>query len=667
MAIRKAHRLVSRLGVLLILLAGFASATNSAAGLSSQTSGPAEIQYHTVATFQTGTSASFVNTASLVGAGSDWVAYTLSYYACGHCGFVPTKIGLRNDYDRTDKLIKAAVDSSRGDPASIEYAQFVMPYLIWKQPARPNPAQAANFAPGDFDCSLCYYDVTTGKGGQFADLAGLGFQVAAPLTVGPMSLDRQGSGRVMMWVHPAQTSGLKVTGSIWIVNLKTGEKTMIYSLPQAAYISEMVMSGDLAVWLQDPTETGQDVYAFRLSDSAPHKINVAGRLNSIKTNGSSLFAWKTDDTTAYANGGVIAQINPDTGAATPIPNTSFTYDVYGDRLAWFIEAQPAIYNLVDKSVISSDPITVVPYNPQVTNRQLVPWLDHDQFTFSIVTFGGNGTVYDHMIGQAWLLAPNSSFNNQWAKSDLPVLRGSVNRSWLWGIRGQYHGWERYDQAPGGKRLVQYFDKARMEINNPAGNPNDPYFVTNGLLTVEMVGGEISFGDEMQITASVPCTIPVAGDPRKDNLLTPGYSALRGVASIHGENQAPNRTGQYVNEAIDVNGVVRAETTNTRASKYVAYVSQTGHNIPDVFNSYLGGMKADFGYDWTFALGYPITEAYWTKMMVQHQEYPVMIQAYQRRVLTYVPSLPQPWKVQMGNVGQHYFEWRYTQNSEVSLP
>jgi sortase A len=31
------------------------------------------------------------------------------------------------------------------------------------------------------------------------------------------------------------------------------------------------------------------------------------------------------------------------------------------------------------------------------------------------------------------------------------------------------------------------------------------------------------------------------------------------------------------------------------------------------------------------------------------------------VLTYAPGLPQGWRVQMGNIGQHYFQWRYGSN------
>ena len=665
MASRTVSRSLAALLGLAILLAGFASVAASSAGLSAQPRvlNPREIVTRTMMTFATNVSASSARTATLVGAGGDWVAYTLSYYACGHCGFVPTRIGLRNDYDRTDKVIQGAVDSTQGDPVSIDQVQFVMPYLVWRQPARPAPGEAANFTKGDFDCTLCYYNVTTGQGGQLVDLAGLGMQTASLLTASPLALDRQGSGRVLMWVHADLPGGGKAPGQIWIVDIKSGEKSALLSGEQQAAISEMAFSGDLAAWLQDATESGQDIFVYKQGDGAPRKVSSPGKLTLLKTNGTSLFAWKHDEAKEFASGGVVVQIDPGTEVTKPILNTTSSYDVYGTRLAGFHEEQPGLRDLTTGAIISGEP--VIPYDFDAANFKMVPWLDHDQFTFSALTTDIHGTILAHSIGQAWLLPPNSVFQSVLFARDRPGVRGDTARAWLWGMRGHYYGWERYDEAPGGRRLVQYFDKTRMEINNPNSDENAPYYVTNGLLAVEMIGGQISLGDQTQITATVPSTIPVAGDPRKDNPLTPGYSALRGVASLHGENQAQRRIGLYVVEAIDINGFISLERDNSRLSKYVAYVPETGHNIPDVFMSYLQDLKGAYGYDWTYAFGYPITEAYWTRMKVQYMEYPVMIQAYQRRVLTYIPGFAKPWDVQPGNVGQHYFEWRYTQNSAVA--
>jgi Tol biopolymer transport system component len=37
---------------------------------------------------------------------------------------------------------------------------------------------------------------------------------------------------------------------------------------------------------------------------------------------------------------------------------------------------------------------------------------------------------------------------------------------------------------------------------------------------------------------------------------------------------------------------------------------------------------------------------------------VLVQLFERRVLTYTPSNPAGFQVEMGNVGQHYYRWRY---------
>ncbi|HYP39245.1 MAG TPA: hypothetical protein VEX13_02710 [Chloroflexia bacterium] len=262
----------------------------------------------------------------------------------------------------------------------------------------------------------------------------------------------------------------------------------------------------------------------------------------------------------------------------------------------------------------------------------------------------------------WLVPPDPAFDQQWARSDRQVAAGTASRSWLWGPGPTGIVREPYAEAEGGARVVEYYDKGRMEANDSTRDRADPYYVTNGLLVTEMVSGQFQVGSMATISASVPCTIPIAGDPRKDNPLTPSYSALTGVASLHGDHQAPNRTGQQVSELLDVNGNVGKVQSHSRLARYAAFAQETGHNIPDVFLTYLSGMKSAYGAEWTYILGYPITEAYWTMMRVNGKDYAVLVQAYQRRVLTYTPDLPAAWRVQQGNAGQHYFEWRYKLNT-----
>jgi hypothetical protein len=86
--------------------------------------------------------------------------------------------------------------------------------------------------------------------------------------------------------------------------------------------------------------------------------------------------------------------------------------------------------------------------------------------------------------------------------------------------------EPFKEGTNGQHLVQYFDKARMEINS-AVSPNDPYDVTNGLLVVEMVSGRVQTGvNDFQSVGS--SDVQIAGDPGSD---APGYGALANVASV----------------------------------------------------------------------------------------------------------------------------------------
>ena len=66
-----------------------------------------------------------------------------------------------------------------------------------------------------------------------------------------------------------------------------------------------------------------------------------------------------------------------------------------------------------------------------------------------------------------LTPANPSFRQVWERTDKPVADLRTNRTWLWGP-GAFTGaiTEPYADSPGGYRQVQYFDKARMEINQP---------------------------------------------------------------------------------------------------------------------------------------------------------------------------------------------------------
>ncbi|MCL5256575.1 MAG: hypothetical protein M1319_02125 [Chloroflexi bacterium] len=263
---------------------------------------------------------------------------------------------------------------------------------------------------------------------------------------------------------------------------------------------------------------------------------------------------------------------------------------------------------------------------------------------------------------------DQAFKNVWDRTDYLVSLNAVERSWYWGPTPLFQSQERYGPNAGDSRLVQYFDKSRMEINNPAGDRSSQWFVTNGLLVKELISGQMQISDS-QFEARTPADIPVAGDPRNVNPNAPSYAALAGVASLQNDKRAANRVGQVVDETIGPDGKT-GENANLglyAGTKIAQYDDHLGHNIPQAFWDFMtsngsvlvnGQVRNETLIDWVFVMGYPITEPYWARVVVGGRERDVMIQAFERRVLTYTPSNAVSWQVEMGNVGQHYYNWRY---------
>ncbi len=140
----------------------------------------------------------------------------------------------------------------------------------------------------------------------------------------------------------------------------------------------------------------------------------------------------------------------------------------------------------------------------------------------------------------------------WNRTDAAVAAGKSSRSWLCDPQPMTAGLvEPYAQAPQGRRLVQYFDKARMEINNPAGNRNDLWYVTNRLLPVELITGRMQVGDS-QFVDRAPATLSAIGDP--DNTF-PTYADLRKVFTREG---AGDRIGDPVTGLLFPDGTIGEE-------------------------------------------------------------------------------------------------------------
>jgi hypothetical protein len=261
-----------------------------------------------------------------------------------------------------------------------------------------------------------------------------------------------------------------------------------------------------------------------------------------------------------------------------------------------------------------------------------------------------------------------AFFGVWERTDALVAQGVVNRTWLWGPTAGPQRREPWTDSPGGTRLVQYFDKGRMEITNPSAPPTDPFYVTNGLLAVELIGGQAQTGPAT-FTPGSPAQIPIAGDRTDAN--APTYASFRPVTNLPGaDHHVADATGQPVNQAITRAGTVGPLPAPRQdyGVRVAYYEPTTGHNVPDVFWTFLnspgtvlvGGqvVPRPLFDPWFSLTGLPISEAYWSYVNIAGVNTEVLIQPFERRVLTYAPNNPEGFQVEMGNIGLHYLEWRY---------
>ena len=109
-------------------------------------------------------------------------------------------------------------------------------------------------------------------------------------------------------------------------------------------------------------------------------------------------------------------------------------------------------------------------------------------------------------------------------------------------------------------------------------------------------------------------------------------------------------------------------TDPRGVRCTVVVAETRHCVASPFWDYLGGRgpvyeggvygSGSLFLPFFYATGLPIAEAYWTDLKVGGQRQPVLVQAFERRILTYNPANQAGWQVEMGNVGRHYYQWRY---------
>jgi hypothetical protein len=141
---------------------------------------------------------------------------------------------------------------------------------------------------------------------------------------------------------------------------------------------------------------------------------------------------------------------------------------------------------------------------------------------------------------------------------------------------------------------------------------------------------------------------------------------------------PDRTNEKVTATLARNGQLGENSLlgAVDGATYVYWERTLGHNIPKVFWDFLNqtgtvydgrGLVNGKVFDWVQTMGYPISDAYWVRTNVAGIPRDVMVQLYERRILTFTPSNPAGFHVEMGNVGRHYHNWRYNPKYNLALP
>jgi hypothetical protein len=260
---------------------------------------------------------------------------------------------------------------------------------------------------------------------------------------------------------------------------------------------------------------------------------------------------------------------------------------------------------------------------------------------------------------------DSRFEARWARTDEPVSSGIATRTWIWGPSPYTEGgWETYLGAPDDIRLVLYFDKSRMELTDPDAAGDDIWGVTQGLLALEMMRGEIQVGDAEFIQhIDGPSTENVAGDPGENN--GPTYATMGMMI-----DEPARAEGTVIDDRLHLDGSITTETGLADLGVMAAHqvtIDWIDHTIASVFWDFMNseGLVWDgqaYVNDALFlnpyyATGLPVTEAYWTAVRVDGVERDVLAQCFERRCLTYTPDNEDGWQVEAGNVGQHYYRWR----------
>ncbi len=256
---------------------------------------------------------------------------------------------------------------------------------------------------------------------------------------------------------------------------------------------------------------------------------------------------------------------------------------------------------------------------------------------------------------------NETVAEVWERSDGAVSRGDADRAWLWGPAPITTSTEYYPESPTGNRTLVYYNKGRLDILDADASSANEWYAVGGLLVHEMLAGRVQLGDTFFVEREQP-NIPLTGDFNQEQPVT--YATLAPFTSAWtaaggdgfatgGERSVEARTGETVMAYLGGDGRLVPNAMLESAVRFSSFDETTGHNIADVFADW----NAAQPYHELYLLGHPVSEPYWIETVVNGETQTVLVQAFQRRVLTYNVNNPAGWQVESANVGDHYRAWR----------
>ncbi|CAN5666303.1 hypothetical protein BH23CHL2_BH23CHL2_28600 [soil metagenome] len=276
----------------------------------------------------------------------------------------------------------------------------------------------------------------------------------------------------------------------------------------------------------------------------------------------------------------------------------------------------------------------------------------------LVVFASGALAFQPAVAERVAPTGHGLFHRLWARTELPVIEGAASRSWIWGETAITPLVS--EPNADNTRIVQYFDKGGMQFNpDPAIQIGNPAYVMASPLAYEMLPGQLASGDQWG-----PSGIGIAGDA--DDVSGPTYATFTDL-----RDAPPPADGALLTEAVDRQGNRSHDDRLAQFGVTAAYrVTLPGldHQIASPFWEFIQSSgpvyeaarvldEPMFEDQWAM-IGLPLTEAYWSRVKLNGEISDVLVQVFERRVLTYTPTMPDGWQVQIANTGRHYVDWRF---------